>query len=326
MGGSRNPGFVIDQGEFDNGPVAWTKVHSRDEWEQLCSQAFAVLRITEARSPFASSIDHRPIGPVSITRMRTGTGEVRRSAEEVDSSPGEAALFSFQLGGRGAVGQNHVTARVSPGSGVLYLADAPYALSYGSPSDLLILRVPQPMLGLAARELSGLAAQPIQVAEDRALMMLARLLAAQVNDRPLLDDAETSRIGIELLSTALRRRARLAVPPRSREQLAFALRQTITDRLTDPALDVSALAALQSTSVRSVHAVFAEMDTTPAHAIRDARLQRAVGLLESTNLRVVDIATATGFGDVTTFTRAFRRLFDTTPADFRARRRESEQM
>ncbi|MGX1807552.1 helix-turn-helix domain-containing protein [Nocardia sp. NPDC055321] len=78
----------------------------------------------------------------------------------------------------------------------------------------------------------------------------------------------------------------------------------------DPGLSPAVLARTLHVSLRHLQTAFAESGTTPAHAIRVARLTRAAALLEA-GRTVADVVELSGFTDPSTFRRAYRRHFGT---------------
>ena len=60
----------------------------------------------------------------------------------------------------------------------------------------------------------------------------------------------------------------------------------------------------------------------PSQYYKRLRLKRAYALLERTQLRVNDIAFATGFHSSTSLSKAFRNMFNETPTQFRAKNRQ----
>jgi len=49
------------------------------------------------------------------------------------------------------------------------------------------------------------------------------------------------------------------------------------------------------------------------------RVKRAIGLLRSSNMQIIEVALDCGFADATTFTRTFRRIKGLSPREFRRR-------
>ena len=60
-----------------------------------------------------------------------------------------------------------------------------------------------------------------------------------------------------------------------------------------------------------------QMDTTPAQYLARTRINAARSLLETTDMLVADIATATGFYDHAHFIRTFKRIAGITPSRYR---------
>jgi AraC family transcriptional activator of tynA and feaB len=73
-------------------------------------------------------------------------------------------------------------------------------------------------------------------------------------------------------------------------------------------------------STRYVQIIFAEMGTTPTAYIQSRRLDHAAQLLAQTrrNAAITAIAFDSGFNDLSTFCRLFRRKFGVAPRDYRA--------
>lgn len=87
--------------------------------------------------------------------------------------------------------------------------------------------------------------------------------------------------------------------------------------------DVSpaALALRQQVTPRYIHKLFASEGTTLSHYVLDCRLKRIHRLLRDpcrAHEPISGMAYEVGFGDLSTFNRAFRRRFGATPTDIRA--------
>ncbi|MEV0385348.1 AraC family transcriptional regulator [Nonomuraea sp. NPDC050643] len=72
---------------------------------------------------------------------------------------------------------------------------------------------------------------------------------------------------------------------------------------------------------RFAHLFAEESGQTPMHAVRQARVRHAAGLLEVTDMDVGQVATASGFVSPFHFSRAFRKEYGLPPRDYRARLR-----
>jgi transcriptional regulator GlxA family with amidase domain len=86
----------------------------------------------------------------------------------------------------------------------------------------------------------------------------------------------------------------------------------------EPAFDVDALAARCKVSRRTLDRIYARHDLSPAQEIRRSRAQRAIPLLaESMTLTLEEVATASGFGSITTMNRALKWAYGLSAAALR---------
>ncbi|KUN98034.1 GlxA family transcriptional regulator [Streptomyces caeruleatus] len=97
------------------------------------------------------------------------------------------------------------------------------------------------------------------------------------------------------------------------------LRHHILNNL-DRRLTVPDLAAYLHVGERQLTRIFkTELGTTPHAYVESARVERAAGLLETTDDTLERVASRCGFGTVDTLIRAFRRRLATTPSEYRAK-------
>lgn len=92
----------------------------------------------------------------------------------------------------------------------------------------------------------------------------------------------------------------------------------IMERAVDGAVPLSRIAREVGLSRRQVERLFRQfLATTPSRYYLDLRLARARQLIESTDMRVVDIAIACGFLSVSHFTGRFKKRFGASPSKMR---------
>jgi AraC-like DNA-binding protein len=95
----------------------------------------------------------------------------------------------------------------------------------------------------------------------------------------------------------------------------------IARRCGDPALDIDSIASQEVLSRRSVERLLEETGKSFTEHLTEHRLERAFAMLTDPALscrRIIDIALAAGFGDISHFNRLFRRRFGETPSSARA--------
>ncbi|PRZ17858.1 PAS domain S-box-containing protein [Nesterenkonia sandarakina] len=87
----------------------------------------------------------------------------------------------------------------------------------------------------------------------------------------------------------------------------------IESHCQDSTLTPDRVAGRAGVSLRTLQAMFAQENTSPAQEIRRARLIRGDQLLRQ-GLSVAESAYSSGFNDVSTFSRAYRRAYGRSPA------------
>ena len=100
-----------------------------------------------------------------------------------------------------------------------------------------------------------------------------------------------------------------------------AIKADIAHSLADGALSVAALARRQQVTPHYIRKLFETEDTTFTRYVSGLRLERVYRMLADPRYghrTVGALAFDAGFGDLSTFNRAFRRRYGATPSDVRA--------
>ena len=96
------------------------------------------------------------------------------------------------------------------------------------------------------------------------------------------------------------------------------IRRHVRTHLQDPLLAPASIARAYAMSVRALHALFSDADTSVAGLVRSERLARCLEDLQRGNGgSVTDIAFRWGFCDAAHFSRVFKRAFGATPSEIR---------
>ena len=118
-------------------------------------------------------------------------------------------------------------------------------------------------------------------------------------------------------------RAGLAQRYGTNRSAVLAAIEAMENHIADP-LPLTDLALLVGVGVRQLNRQFrAGLGRSAGSFYRDLRLDKSRELLRQTDLRIVDIALATGFADAAHFATAFKRRFAETPSRFRLRQANS---
>ncbi|MFC4562438.1 helix-turn-helix domain-containing protein [Nocardiopsis mangrovi] len=187
------------------------------------------------------------------------------------------------------------------------------------------IKVPRDLIGLPAKLVAEAARAPISYREGVGAV-LAGFVAHVAANAATLKPADASRLGTvlaDLVSTVLARavdQEKALTPEARRRSLLLRAQAFFLTNLHDPGLGPDAAAAHLHISVRHLHQLFGPTGTTAAAWIRTQRLDRAHRDLTDpalAHLPVSAIARRWGYTHSTTFGRAFRTAYDTTPTDHR---------
>ena len=288
-------------------------------WNDVASQMITPLHIEAlGDEPFAASMARRRLRGFEILSPKSSPARVYREGEC------EAGVLNIQLQHRGRT-VNHTggrTATLEEGDFLLYDPSKPLWLTFEEPTQSIVLRLP---LATVEERLPHLRAQvgvPVSGRSGPSALFsnfLRQAWAELERDEegewaeslgeaiwPLLDMAYA---GLRPRNDASRR-----------EERRRALFEAVESELTDPDLDVHRLARRMGVSARYVQMLFAELGTTPRAFIQERRLDLAARRLEREGLAttVTDVAYDVGFNDLSSFCRAFRRRFDTSPRNYRS--------
>jgi AraC-like DNA-binding protein len=125
---------------------------------------------------------------------------------------------------------------------------------------------------------------------------------------------------LSLVIGATREAAEVAHGRGVRAARLSAIRADILANLTQVRLSPKLMAQRHGVSERYVYALFEESGISFHTFVAEERLKRALAMLRDPGLdrmKISDIALETGFGDLSTFNRAFRRRFGDTPRGIR---------
>ncbi len=292
------------------------EVTSASEWMLACSSAFVPLRVRAVRPSFRASLRQVELAPnVTLTAVSSQASDVVRDGSVIASSPRDDVLLSLQRRGSGTISQHGRTARLTPGSCALYDASTPYTLSFPGQMSEIVLQLPRDTIAHSGQTFEGLTARVLQPSGPlRALAALAGSVELAQANRHGPSDAAIAESLATLLQASLALSSTCEEPPVEAELLAAALQLHVDEHSADPRLTPEALAASFHISLRYAQKLFGRyFGTGIAAYIRQQRLARAEVLLR-TRRTVTDTAYRSGFLDVDTFSRAFKREYGIAPS------------
>lgn len=295
-----------------------------DAWRETF--ALRLVRVDATvpdRANFRAAIGVLPLGQISIIGCDVGAIDLFRSRQLVQDGNDDISLVICMTG--------IANVRFDGDSLALRAGEATLVPNYRvggitCDNDLssLSLRIPRALLRnmFGGTEPPCLRPIPGHDGRLRLLSIYARTLMAEKSLRPATVKLADRQL-VELVAHLLDPTADVARAALFGGVKAARLKAIIAeiDRyLARPELSAAWLGAKLGLSERYVHHLLAEADIGFAQLVRRKRLDLAYTMLKDRSgpsRRILDIAFAVGFNDLSNFNHAFRRQFGRTPSDVR---------
>ena len=274
---------------------------------------------------FRGEIDLYAVGGMVFTDCSTDAVLLERSVARVSTD--SRRDYAFQLFVEGEVG--HVTGmrkkRSEQGSVqgiVAFDLNQPFRAERPE-CRLLSLFVPAAIVDEELRDATAIHGRVVQQGAPLTSLVLDHMTAV-AREIPRLDPAsaaEAPHAGAQLLIAAFRKEARLTGASRAAMQAAVMgqVRRYVEANLHQGDLTPTSVVQALQLKRATIYRWF-EHDGGLGAYIRNRRLREAADeLVRFPHLQVTEIAYGLGFQSASDFTRAFRRAFDMSPQDMRAR-------
>jgi AraC-like DNA-binding protein len=305
-------------------------------WREVVCQTIAGVeaKALTARRSYAGRIRSRSI-PLEHRRrfdllhVAADPQQINRTRELIELQTEETWLLMIQDYGTCTIRQGAQHSTLVEGDIAFLDTSRPYEVQFPHSFQQSILRVPaaifNDMIALR-RDVAGLAlagSDPLTAIARHNLMLLERFAQA-INPALLPAAAERA---LDHLGLAMR--AHFDGGPVRRDRNASAqhfarANAYLNDHLRDPGLSVSRIARAVGLSSGHLHEIFRKATgTTVGDYIRNERLARCQRDLADQSLAhesITSIAYRWGFSEASSFSRAFRAAFQTSPRDYRQAR------
>lgn len=299
------------------------QARNADEWLDVASSSYVPLTFQRVSSDFQAELDWRQLSDgVSLSGVHTQAIVVERTERLARAATTDDIHISLQSSGRGSILQAGRVSHVQPGVLTVTETNRPFTLNYIEPNERhIILQVSRSALGVsdeildhaAGRQLAG-----INPARD-AYVSLVTSFMAQSPDASGQSLADMSHL-VTSLAGAMLRSAWESTPvlPSSAQALYQAMVAFIRAHVGSPSLTPETVARAHFISRRRAYEIFEAVGDTPSEVIRKERVARATALLgDSARHSITEVSALSGFVDVTTFTRTFKRYHGSTPSEWR---------
>jgi AraC family transcriptional regulator, positive regulator of tynA and feaB len=295
-------------------------------WSEILATthlAFEVRPTWRTPARFQAAVTRRSVGDLMLVDCAAAPFLGQRDGAVIgsDAGAGHENVLGFQFVFKGVelVREGARQLAVKPGDMVLWDGLKPTEIEIAEAFYKRTLLFPRDRVLAVCPRLGGLDALP-SLAGSAAARLLVRFMNALAVEMPAVDGAAgaaAANAALELLRAAVE-----PALPSDRAATRAAMRAEIAryvrSHLQDPQLGPTAIARAYAMSVRTLHALFEDVDASVAGLVRRERLSRCLEDLQQPNGgSVTEIAFRWGFCDAAHFSRVFKREFGATPSEIR---------
>lgn len=286
---------------------------------------------SDHEADFRASARVLDLGGMQVSALAYPSLETRRTPKLIRSSDPECYQLMLNLRGSHRLLQGGRDTTSGPGEVMLYNTSRPWQGWAAADQDSVgtvrgvMVQFPRALLPLPANKVDQLTAVRLPGREGMGAVLSGYLtqLTAGATAYTAADGARLATCTLDLLTAFLAHHldATAAMPPQTRHRaLLMKIHAFIQQHLGDPGLSPDAVAAAHHISLRSLHRLFQDQDTTVAGWIRARRLERCRRDLADpllSNQPIHALAARWGFANPAHFSRAFRAVYGLGPQDYR---------
>jgi AraC-like DNA-binding protein len=275
------------------------------------------------RQSFHGSIERRSIAGLELTRFSSTPVSFAKFPIESANSAGRSCIVITQLQGVRSYLQDKATAILKPGDSTLIDSGRPWSSNCAGECSRLYLRVPRWLMENRLR-LTNLPLLPSISGASGLGATLFRLATSLYREAQVLTQEEgTSAIEayLEILCACVNHSERRCEETGPCAEILSRVERFIETHLSEPALGPAEVASAAGISVRHLHRLFLQKDSTVAAYIRGRRLDRCqmeLGDPRFSDRNITEIAFLWGFSDSAHFSRCFKQRFGMSPRVFRS--------
>lgn len=290
-------------------------------WKEAICDVYVNVDV-EATNPadYRGSIAEAMFGAVVLTDITLAEQRIRRDRAHLARLDKDCYYVQLMQRGRLEVRQRGASHVTNVARGAVFHAGEQYELRSGGDIRAYYLELPRD--GFAERFPAGLAPVSAQLNTASGLGRIAvefcALLAAE---RPQLDEDVSARLGEQLMDIlAMSLQTGAGDLPMSEGAVSSArlrsVKAWIEANLLDPDLSPERIATANGMSLRSLHLLFRQSETSVSTWVRNRRLQRAYdSLLKGDARSITLLAYEHGFNSSSHFATTFRNRFGLTPRE-----------
>lgn len=288
-------------------------------WQDAVVSAYLPLETKSLSSAgFCGAIEFGEGVKLTISTIRSHASEVRRTHVGISEASDDRFFVGLMLSGRSSISQGGTSESLEGGDMMLIDTNRPFVLEFPDGVDIVCVTIEGEYLRRALRHYRNPA---IAINKPTPLKALTASYVGALADN-LASIDQLDELAYEQLTALL---LRCIIPPdparkasANRAELLLQVKKVIEREIANPGLGAKRICSALGLSRSALFEAFAAENLTLANFIRRKRLLKSKELLLSENSAIDRIAHEVGFRDHSTFSRAFRRDFGTTPTSFRS--------
>ncbi|WP_283179073.1 AraC family transcriptional regulator [Gemmobacter sp. 24YEA27] len=291
-------------------------------WHDTIARAYFPLDLTFRRpEAFDGVITNWQLGQVSLSRLTSDSLLYRRLPRHFREPGPEEYLITIPSRSEVRFSQGGKEIRANPGAWFIERSHEPYDFSHDDPADLWVMKVTADMLGGRIRAPDRFCSLEFDATNGASGFFtdMVHLIPARYDAMSEETRSTVGRQLADLLALAIQADDRVMQSGVSSVRAGHLMRIEgfVRRHLDDPDLGPDSVSAGCGISVRYLHEVLRDTNTTLGAWIRDMRLTAAQEDLATPGDRrsIGEIAWTRGFPDQAQFSRAFRARFGMTPKE-----------
>ena len=295
-------------------------------WQQWIAATFMPLECAPAGDrPFQGEVAHWTLGDLHVSRVAAEPHVASRTRGMIALREVDHYKVGLLTRGSCQLAQDEHQALLRPGDLAIYDCRRPYTMSFNEPFEMSFLMFPCHRLRLPASATDRVLATRVP-SSGATGSLVAPFLRQLVANLERAEDSVNLRLAentLDLLTTLFGERTGQGMDPTAqRRSLLSQVHAWIDQHLGEPELNPEMIARGSHISVRYLHKLFHDQDTSVCRWVRARRLEKCRLDLENpamTDRDVTGIARTWGFDDPAYFTKVFKASYGEPPGRYRHR-------
>ena len=303
-------------------------LHPRDRfdcWHEVaCKQVVGHQSRPLSASAFEAELQAARLADLQLLTFCNSPMDVSRARRDIARAQSDELFVCQQIAGSLSLEQQGREITLTRGDFCLLDPQLPYTGRFRNGSKVLVLKIPRPALEARIGNTSTMTVRPLNRGSRGRLASgyLASLPGvsggAEGQHSALFQEQALDLVALSLAPMMTEGTVDVSAP---RTLHYLNLRKAVEEKLADPALSPTTLAAAAGISARYANVILATHGTSLERFIQRSRLERCRrALIDSaqTHRSITDIAFSWGFSDLSQFSRSFKKSYGSAPREYRA--------